>query len=632
MYPLPSSFNARQDVPFPLAAVLLSCLLLGSSVASGQPLAVQWGTPVQVDFDGPATSEDAEPNPFRDIRFEVTFTHDDTGEAIVVPAYFAADGNAAESGAEEGSTWRVHFIPNRTGRWTYETSVRTGSNMTVRADPDTGEAAAGHGFTGVLEVRETSASGPGFLRKGILRHHKGDRYLRFDDGTYFLKGGADSPENFLAYAGFDDTYSLKAAGTEQEGEARTAPLHRYEPHVADWKPGDPTWRDGRGKGIIGALNYLASEGMNSAYFLMMNVEGDGDDVWPWIDPDVRDRFDVSKLDQWNRVFDHMDRLGIKMHVVLTETENETLFERYAEHPTAFADERKLYYRELIARFGHHPALVWNLGEENGWDDRSKTSTGESGTPNTDDQRRAFASYIRELDPYDHPIVVHTFPGDHDVIYEPLLGFADLDGPSLQVGNMKQAHEATLKWLEASRKAGHPWFVSVDEIGPANAGVTPDGPNHNHDDVRRYVLWGNLMAGGAGVEWYFGYDAPQNDLNAEDWRSRDAMWDYTRHALAFFHDHLPFREMNPDDALASRRDAYVFAKPGSTYAVYVPTLDETHLNVSEGVYEVRWYNPRTGGALQSGTLDHVTGPGWQDLGRVGTDSNGDWAILIKRIDH
>ena len=26
-------------------------------------------------------------------------------------------------------------------------------------------------------------------------------------------------------------------------------------------------------------------------------------------------------------------------------------------------ERKLYYRELIARFAHHPALQWNLCEE-----------------------------------------------------------------------------------------------------------------------------------------------------------------------------------------------------------------------------------------------------------------------------
>ena len=56
--------------------------------------------------------------------------------------------------------------------------------------------------------------------------------------------------------------------------------------------------------------------------------------------------------------------------------------------------RKLYYRELIARFAHHPVIVWNLGEEN---------------TNTDEQRKAFAKYVRETDPYDHPTVIHTFP-------------------------------------------------------------------------------------------------------------------------------------------------------------------------------------------------------------------------------
>ena len=39
------------------------------------------------------------------------------------------------------------------------------------------------------------------------------------------------------------------------------------------------------------------------------------------------------------------------------------------------------------------------------------------------------------------------------------------------------------------------------------------------------LWGNLMAGGAGVEWYFGYTFPHNDLNCENWRNRDHMWDH-----------------------------------------------------------------------------------------------------------
>ncbi len=631
----------NSSLPF-LAVVAF--LAAAAAPASGQEVEgpLKYGSPITLTFDGPEASESADPNPFRDVRFNVTFTHEATGRIVRVPGYFAADGDAAETSADSGSAWRVHFVPTDSGRWSYQTSARAGSDVAISDDISAGEATALDGRTGHFDIGTAEGLRGGFTGKGILRHHAGERYLRFDDGTYFLKGGADSPENFLGYADFDNTYSLKPAGTEQEGEARTAPLHRYEPHESDWRAGDPTWGDGRGKGMIGALNYLASKGMNSVYFLTMNVEGDGDDVWPWVDHDVRDRFDVSKLDQWNRVFDHMNRLGLMMHVVLTETENETLFERYAATVTDFADERKLYYRELVARFGHHPALVWNLGEENGWDDRHKESTGESGAPNTDAQRRAFASYLRALDPYDHPIVVHTYPGDHEIIYRPLLGFADLDGPSLQIGDLHQAHDVTLKWLTASAESGHPWFVSVDEIGPAHTGVTADGPDSNHDAVRRHVLWGNLMAGGSGVEWYFGYETPHNDLNAEDWRSRDAMWDFTRHALSFFEDHLPFWEMDAADELVSVENAFVLARPGDAYAVYLPfgvtgdgagTGDarNARVDLEPGTYEVRWFDPRHGCPLRSGSIERVTGPGWQDVGRPGAAGQQDWAVLLQRSD-
>jgi len=39
----------------------------------------------------------------------------------------------------------------------------------------------------------------------------------------------------------------------------------------DWQSGDPDWGNGKGKAIIGALNYLASQHVNSIYFLPMNI-------------------------------------------------------------------------------------------------------------------------------------------------------------------------------------------------------------------------------------------------------------------------------------------------------------------------------------------------------------------------
>jgi len=90
--------------------------------------------------------------------------------------------------------------------------------------------------------------------------------------------------------------------------------------------------------------------------LSMNILGDGKDVWPYTDYSERYRFDCSKLDQWELVFDHMESLGMMTHFVLQETENEVLLD------AGYTDiQRRIYLRELVARFGHHLAVTWNLG-------------------------------------------------------------------------------------------------------------------------------------------------------------------------------------------------------------------------------------------------------------------------------
>ena len=81
----------------------------------------------------------------------------------------------------------------------------------------------------------------------VGRHH-----LRFaGTGAFFLKAGADAPETLLAYADFDGTVARK----------REVPLKTWSPHLRDWRPGDPSWQGGRGKGLIGALDYLASRAL-----------------------------------------------------------------------------------------------------------------------------------------------------------------------------------------------------------------------------------------------------------------------------------------------------------------------------------------------------------------------------------
>ena len=55
-------------------------------------------------LDGPFAHErDTKPNPFTDLAFNVTFTHESGTPRYTVPGYFATDGEAANSSAESGT-------------------------------------------------------------------------------------------------------------------------------------------------------------------------------------------------------------------------------------------------------------------------------------------------------------------------------------------------------------------------------------------------------------------------------------------------------------------------------------------------------------------------------------------------
>lgn len=577
----------------------------------------QWHK-VTLLIPGPETSEYAEENPFLDYRLNVTFTSG--SDSCTVPGFYAADGHAGESSSREGAIWKVHFRPHEAGTWTYSLSFLKGKNIAILDGDIAGEALGPDGMEGTLEIGASDKTGPDFRARGrIVNGGKG--YFKFRGSEkLWIKNGADSPENFLAYKDFDQTlrFSLKSEVREGEADPKKE-LHAYEAHMADWNEGDPAWQDGKGKGIIGAVNYLHSQGVNSIYMLTMNILGDGKDVWPYTDYNERYRFDCSKLDQWELVFDHMESLGMMAHFVLQETENEVLLDG------GYTDvQRRVYLRELAARFGHHLGVTWNLGEENGphhW-----TPVGQ-----TDQQKKAMANYLRALIPWSSNIVLHTHSDDEyqDGYLEPMLGTGTIDGPSMQIANPTRVHERMRHWIKASEDAGERWVVCLDEIGPASKGVMPDADDPDHDTVRNHCLWGSLMAGGAGVEWYFGYRFAHNDLNLEDFRSRESWWKQSTLATHFM-NLFPLEEMSCRDDLVDIPGAYCLAKEGELYLVYLPEgASQAKLRLNQRAsLNVQWFNPRTGGELQQGSVASLEGNGLKFIGVPPSEPEMDWVAVLQ----
>lgn len=589
------------SIPLNLAGLMLVLICFPVFDALGNDVSGELRTwhRVTVTFDGPQTSESAATNPFLDYRLQVTFTHAASGSVYEVPGFYAADGNAKETSASSGNKWRVHFTPDREGVWTYSASFRTGSNVAVNASASAGNATAFDGESGSFSIVGSDKKGVDHRAKGMLRY-VGEYHLQYaESGEHFIKVGPNGPENLLAYSDFDGTYD-----TACNGDPIDQSLHTYEPHLSDWKIGDPTWKGGKGKGLIGAMNYLSDVGTNSMYFLTYNIDGgDGCDVWPWTSEKTKDRFDVSKLDQWETIFSHMDAKGILLHVILSERQNAKSIGSGNGDGDELNDVRKLYYRELIARFGHHLAVQWNLGEENTNNDRKKIE---------------FANYIRSVDPYNHPITVHTSDSKSFEFYEAILGEPSFEATSLQA-DIADYNALAIYYREQSAKYGRKWSVYADEQAP-NAG------NERADILRKEGLWGNLMGGGAGVEWY-----SSSDLSLEDFRKFDLLWEEMNHARQFFALHLPFDQMEPVNAITPAQDDFVLAKENEVYAVYLPGGGSGSIELgaaASSVFDVWWYNPRKGGALQRGGVQTVKGGGTRDFGGPPAESGKDWVVLFK----
>ena len=85
--------------------------------------------------------------------------------------------------------------------------------------------------------------------------------------------------------------------------------------------------------------------------------------------------------------------------------------------------------------------------------------------------------------------------------------------------------------------------------------------------------------------------------------------------------------NPDH----NNSRYCFALAGEIYVIYLPAAGSATLDLNgiDFEFSVHWFNPRTGGDLQDGSVTSITGGGNISLGNPPGDEGEDWVILVRK---
>lgn len=444
-------------------------------------------------------------------------------------------------GGQDGEIWKVRFRPDVAGRWRF--ASRSPEQLL-------------DGYRGEFEVEAIAdCQAPSIACLGTLQYASG-HYLRFGGGDYWIKGGVDDPENFLG-----DVFG--------------------------------SWQ-----GKKEALDFLSSKGVNSIYVITNNIDGDRNDTWPWVGDTPEqakansDRFNNAKLQQWEDFFTYAENLGIVLHIILND---DSAWHGY---------NHDLYFREMVARFAHHPGLIWNIGEE-------------ANEIYSDQQQIAHAQKLRQLDAYDHPITVHRKSP------WPFLNTPHFDLTSIQSGGgandfsttpLPDYNEVVIFHREESVRTCRAIPVMIDETPRVTR--VDDAAQFK---MRSQVLY-PIFLGGGNYELHY-RDAYGQDGTVTIEELTPMLEDM--HRARQFVEALPFNEMSPCNELTSGQGRACFGRNGDVYAIYLPAGGSVSIDLrgTGGSFNVTWFNPRNGNSSNAGS---VSGNGIRSFN---APDHQDWVLKI-----
>ncbi len=352
--------------------------------------------------------------------------------------------------------------------------------------------------------------------------------------------------------------------------------------------------------------------------------------WPWGGtpgkPDL-DRFNPLFFRGLDAVLAEMQTAGMNAELIVLNYYLQPFTDVKVWTP---ARERQ-WLRYIAARYAAFPNLfLWTIANEY---EAHPDGRYRLDVPADPDWAKATARFIREHDPYRHPVTVHPVisasirgnsprdPFDPPWRIGEFFGKDDaMDVLSQQTGQSGEGvawDEQLQCWmgdapdlvasLRTDRRYGRP-VLNTESGYEYLRGHPTEKRQVHHTDKVRHSAWRIVCAGGyfaAGFHGTIGHSDFWNRIDAPNRYTFLVKDEGAAGQLGLLYDFftsLPFWRMQPFEGVEGDM-AVALAEPGQVYVIYLPhggavTAD---LPATSGILTVQWLNPRTGAATDGGTV-------------------------------
>ena len=336
-------------------------------------------------------------------------------------------------------------------------------------------------------------------------------------------------------------------------------------------------------------------------------------VWPWPAeaPESVGRpgldFTRFQVEYWQK-YERMLRFARERDVIIS-----VIFDisTHKAQPAAGGDDERRYYRYAVARLAAFSNITWDLGDDldSFRDERWAHETG---------------SLLHQWDPYKHLATSHPVHREHQDRASEWFGFTSIQDWS------RSQHTLMLEERQIQLRTGRIIPQANEEYGyEDHYPQWAPAPPGDSSETLRHVAWDIAMAGAYGTAG----ESARRGTNV--WPDTGGGWINGRgddtmvmlrgyaHMVEFFTS-FEWWKTEPHDELVDS-GAYCLARPGETYAIYLPKGGQVTLRAEPGRYDASWFDAFTGDEVSLGEVS-IGGDPWRSPRAPGWN---DWALLLKR---